>query len=180
MDWKLRNELTRRGQQHHRRDVRILLLQLARYRMIGHSPVGASSDHNSEARPYRTLGNLRVAPRLRVVPALGAVGCAMRAPYEKVAPKLRVCVVGFVREAVDFLSLCNVSRFGVSSLVAMRSLTDLSHLQNIPTSRLNDQNVRYCLDLKEHRLRNYLMSPPRRCRNLLSLIDLSYRSAIVI
>jgi hypothetical protein len=165
--------------QHRRREVRILL-QLVRYRMIGHSPVGASSDHNYEVRPYRTLGNPRVAPRLRVVPAQGAVGCAMQAPYEKVAPKLRVCAVGSVRDAVAFLSLCNVYRFGVSSLVAMRSLTDLSHLQSIPTSRLNGQNVRYCLDLKEHRLRNYLMSPPRRCRNLASLIDLNSRSAIVI
>lgn len=103
----------------------------------------------------------------------------MRGPCEKAAQKLYVFVSDLsMTVAVDFRSLYNACSFEVSMSVAMHSLMVLSHRRNIPKSRLNDQNVRYCLGLKEHRLRNYLMSPPRRYRNLARLIDLNFRSAI--
>lgn len=147
--------------------------------MIGHSPVGAFSGHIAVARPYRTLENLREAPRLMVVPALGAVGCAKQEPFEKAVQKLYVFVsVLVMMAAVDFRFVYNAYSFEVWMSVWMRSLMVLSHRLNIPRSRLKDQNVRYCLGLKEHRLRNYLMSPPRRNRNLAKLIDLNFRSEI--
>jgi hypothetical protein len=174
-------ELERRVQCR-RKEERILLLLLlqGRSRMIGHSPVGAFSGHNSVARPYRTLGNLRVAPRLKVVPAQdGAAECAMLGPFEMAARRWYVYVMDLLMAVVDFRFLCcTVCSFGVLMLVVMRSLKVLSHHQSVPTSRLDDQNNRYCLGLKGRRLQNYLMSPPRSCRTLVRLIDLNFQSAI--
>jgi hypothetical protein len=117
---------------------------------------------------------------LMVVPAPGAVVFGMLGVCVKAVRRWYACGWDLSRMAVAD-SRCGDSGgwFLVGRQVLRHCPTVLSHPQNAePTSRLENQNIRYCLGLKGRRLQNYLMSPPRSCRTLVRLIDLNFQSAI--